>query len=209
VGKPPGYLISGCFGQVGEFMKKGIARISIFLGCLSLAGLGAAAQEVVHALAGTVNNIDPSAKTITVITDDGSGGTFKDMTNSHVSMEFDKSLRTDTVSAGDFKKSGARVIVYYYGFGNLRTVVALRSLGQGPFTKTSGTVIKFNKGDHSISVKDASGAVEVFKLTKDSVAETGSGVTEGLKFEPEKGDQVRVTSTQAGGVADALFINAA
>jgi hypothetical protein len=189
-------------------MMSRISSICIFFGCLSLASVAGIAQEVVHALTGTVNNINLTAKTITVITDDGSDGTFKDMTSSHTSIEFDKDVRTDATAADEFKKSGARVIVYYFGFGKGRTVVALRSLGPGPFTKSPGTVVKFEKGKHSLSIKDRSGAIESFEITRSTVVETGSGAVEGPKFEPGKGDQVQVISTEVNGSATALFVYA-
>jgi hypothetical protein len=78
---------------------------------------------------GTVNNINLTAKTITVVTDDGSGGTFKAMTNSKTPVEFDKTLRADATAADAFKKNETRVIVYYFGEGDERTAVALRDLG--------------------------------------------------------------------------------
>jgi len=188
-------------------MLRGFLRVSILVGCFSVASLAATAQEVVHALTGTVNSINLTAKTITVITDDGSYGIFKDMSTSHASIEFDKNIRTDSTAADEFKKSGERVIVYYYGFGTVRTVVALRSLGPGPFTKSRGTVVKFDKREHSLSIKDQSGAIESFKITRSTVADTGTGAVEGLKFEPGNGDQVQVISTVVSGGTTALFIN--
>lgn len=189
-------------------MWRGILKTFVLVGCVSLAPVLVPAQEVVHALSGTVNNINLAAKTITVITDDGSGGTFSAMTDSKKPVEFDKMLRADATAADAFREKGARVIVYYFGEGDVRTVVALRDLGPGPFTKVSGTVVKFDRGGHSFSIKDQTGAVESFKLTRSTVADTGSGVVEGLKFEPAKGDQVQIVSTQMTGSATALFVNA-
>ena len=101
-------------------MVKECVRISVLVGGLSLACLSATAQEVVHALVGTVNGVDAKAKTITILTDDGSSGTFKDMTDDHAAIEFDKDIRSESTAADEFnKKSGARVIVYYYGYGDL------------------------------------------------------------------------------------------
>jgi len=184
-----------------------ILSTCIFGGCFSLAAVCATAQEVVHALTGTVNNINLTARTITVITDDGSDGTFKDLTNPKAAIEFDKDIRTDATAADEFQKTGVHVIVYYYGFGTVRTVVALRSLGSGPFTKSNGSVVKFEKGEHSVSIKDQSGAIESFKITRGTVAETGIGAVDGLKFEPGKGEQLTVISTGVNGSATALFIN--
>jgi hypothetical protein len=183
-------------------------KISMLVGCFSLAARAATAQEIVHALTGTVSAIDAGAKTITVATDDGSDGTFHDLTDSRAAMKFDKSVRADATAAGDFKQQGARVIVYYFG-GGVRTVVALKSLGPGPFTTTSGTVVKFDKKEHSLTVKDQSGAIQSFNITPATIAETDSGVTAGLKFDPRKDERVIVSATQANGAATAVFINGA
>jgi hypothetical protein len=190
-------------------MSRALLKIVVFAGCISLVSLAATAQEVVHAMTGIVNNIDSAAKTITVFADDGSVGTFHDMAGSVNSIAFDKNLRTDATAADEFKKQGARVIVFYYGIGDGRTVVALKSLGEGPFSKNSGTVVKFDKKDHSLSIKDSSGAIELFKITTGTVADTDAGAAEGLKFDPHKGEPVRVIATQNDGSLTALFINGA
>jgi hypothetical protein len=187
-------------------MRRWILKTFFLVGCVSLASVPASAQEVVHAVSGTVNNVNLAAKTITVITDDGCGGTFKAMTNSRTPVEFDKTLRVDTIAADAFEKKQTRVIVYYFGAGDLRTAVALRDLGPGPFTKSSGTVVKFERREHSVSIKDQSGTVESFKITRSTVADTGSGAVEGFKFEPGKGDQVQVISTVVNSNATALFV---
>jgi hypothetical protein len=190
-------------------MSRALLRIVLLAGCFSLVSLAATAQEVVHALTGIVNNINSAAKTIAVITDDGSDGIFQDMTGSRTSIEFDKNIRTEATAADEFKKKGARVIVFYYGAGDVRTVVAIKSLGEGPFTKDSGTVVKFDKKEHSLTIKDSSGAIESFKITSSTVADTDAGAAEGLKFDPHKGESVRVIATQTDGSLTALFINGA
>jgi outer membrane lipoprotein-sorting protein len=190
-------------------MSRALLRIVLLAGCFSLVSLAATAQEVVHALTGIVNNINSAAKTIAVITDDGSDGIFQDMTGSRTSIEFDKNIRTEATAADEFKKKGARVIVFYYGAGDVRTVVAIKSLGEGPFMKDSGTVVKFDKKEHSLTIKDSSGAIESFKITSSTVADTDAGAAEGLKFDPHKGESVRVIATQTDGSLTALFINGA
>jgi hypothetical protein len=189
-------------------MRRGSFKVYLLVGYFFLATLAATAQEVVHALIGTVSSINPAAKTITVKTDDGSLGLFKDLINSKTRIEFDKNVRKDATAAEEFKKSGTYVIVYYFGLGRGRTVVALRGLGSGPFTKTVGTVDKFADKEHSISIREDSGVVKSFKITSDTIAETDTGAIEGLKFRPNKGDHVRVTATSENGSATAVLINA-
>ncbi len=166
------------------------------------------AQEVVHALAGIVSSINPTAKTISISTDDGSGGFFKDLVNSNVSLDFDKTIRADSTPVDAFTKKGAHVIVYYFGDGDVRTAVALRDLGGGPLQKISGSVYKFNKHEHLLIMKDAAGTSESFHIDPKTVAETAVGAVEGGKFDPKTGDHVRVTAPLADGTQDALFIRA-
>lgn len=188
-------------------MHRRMLRASIVFACFSFAVSAAFAQEVVHALTGTVSSIDPSAKTITVFTDRHAQTNFKDLTSSKVSIAFDKKMREGATPADSFKSNGAYVIVFYYGEGNARTAVAMRNLGNGPFAADTGTVVKFENRDHSISIKEDSGVVESFKISENTVAETGIGAVEGFKFQPQKGDSVRIVSSSASGSPTALFVS--
>jgi Cu/Ag efflux protein CusF len=174
-------------------------------GCLSFAALPAAAQEVVHALTGTVSSIDAAGKTITLFQDTGSQGTFNEMTNHKTAITIDKKLLAEATPADDFSKKGAYVIVFYFG-GESRTAVALRPLGTGPFTSAVGTVTKYEGHSHIITIKDDSGKEYTFKLSEDTVAEGGFGAVNGYKFQVEKGDHVRVVGTSSGNDAMALFV---
>lgn len=107
-------------------MRRGCFKVCLLIGCLLVATHAATAQEVVHALCGTVISINEAAKTITVSTDDGSEGLFKDFTESNVSLDFDKRIRAETTSAQAFTKNGVRAIVFYFGDRDVRTVVALQ-----------------------------------------------------------------------------------
>ena len=186
---------------------KRIFTFCILAGLFSMVSASAIAQEVVHAMAATVNSVDATAKTVTVTGDeDGTAGTYDELADSKTHLAFDKSLRADSTSAGEFKKSGDRAIVYYYGYGSMRTVVALRDLGTGPFTKSSGTVVKFEGRDHSISIKSDSGSIESFKVESNKVADTRQGAVSGSKYQPAKGTKVQLIVTQVNGSPTAVFI---
>lgn len=187
-------------------MLRRIAFCVALLLCLAGSGRLARAQAVVHALTGTVSSIDPATKTITMYLDGGTQGVFKDMTNTKVSMSVDKKILPDTSTPGDFKKTGAYVVVFYIGGSDERAAVALRSLGPGPFTATSGTVARFD-GRRSIAVQDPSGAVQSFKLSADTVAEGGSGAVSGLKFQADKGNRVHIVGGSKDGETVALFVS--
>src|ERR1700740_715819 len=107
-------------------MLKAFSQAWCLVGLVSLAAFTANAQEVVHALAGTVTSISPTERTITIKTDDGSEGLFHDLMKSNVSYEFDRNVRADSIPASAFTKKGAHVIVYYFGDGDVRTAVALQ-----------------------------------------------------------------------------------
>jgi hypothetical protein len=190
-------------------MLKKLFIAAILLGFFPLVSRVATAQEIVHALVGTVSSIDAEAKTITVATDDGSDGTFHDLTDAHAAIKFDKSLRNDSTAASEFKSQAARVIVYYYGAGSGRTAVALKDLGTGPFTTSTGTFVKFDKKERSLSIKDKTGAILSFTIAAGAIAETDGGVTEAIKFDPRKGIRINVLSTSANGNSTAVFINGA
>jgi hypothetical protein len=98
------------------------------------------------------------------------------------------------------------VIVYYFGFGDLRTVVAMRSLGPGPFTQSAGKVVSFDKKVRALTIADQSGGAQLFEVASDTVADTEMGAMGGLGFQPSKGDPVQVTSAVVNGNRTALFI---
>jgi len=187
-------------------MLNGKVRAGILAVCFLLISVAATAQEVVHALTGTVTSINASAKAISIYTDDRSEGFFKDMTNSNTKIEFDKDIRASATAVDSFKMKGAYVIVFYYGGGDVRTAVALRNLGAGPFSKDTGTIVKI-EGRNSISIADESGAIMSFNLTSNTVAETGYGAVIGSKYQPHKGDKVRVTAAVVNGSETALLVN--
>jgi hypothetical protein len=189
-------------------MLRRILLVCFITACFGFSGVAVSAQEVIHALTGTVSAVDPTAKTISVFLDTGSEGEFSDLTNGKIPSSFDKKLRLVTTAVDESKKKGAYVIVFYFGGSDTRTAVALRNLGAGPFTSVVGTVSKFESHGRSISVQDESGAIQTFKLDESTVAEGGSGATEGLKFDAQKGDRVRIVGSSAAGGLTALFVRA-
>jgi hypothetical protein len=174
--------------------------------CLGWMCRTATAQEVVHALTGTVSSIDPVSKTITLFLDGGSEGVFKDM-ESKTPLSVDKKVLADATAVDAFKQKGAYVIVLYFGGMDLRTAVALRSLGTGPFSAIDGTVSRFESHEHAISVADKSGTVQTFKINADTVAEGYAGAVDGLKFQAQKDDHVHVVGTSQNGSLIALFVS--
>jgi hypothetical protein len=185
-------------------MLRKILKTGALAGWFSFAISGAGAQEIIHAYAGTVSAVDAVSRTITVALADSSQEIFNDTADAKSSALLNKKMRDGVVAVSSVGK-GAYVIVYYFSSGKDHIAVGLRNLGPGPFIEEIGTV--FKRDDHSIAIRGKSGAVETFNVNPGTVAETSVGAVGGLKFQPEKGDHIRITATAAKGSADAQFID--
>jgi hypothetical protein len=185
-------------------MKRIVCCIALS-GCIGLGMVSAGAQQVVHALTGTVSSINTASKTISVFQDNGTQGDFSDATDSKTRLSIDKKVALETTAADVFKKTGAYVVVLYYGGDSDRTAVALKNLGSGPFTSASGTVAKFDS-KHSIAVEDSSGSTQIYRITQDTIGEGYLGAVDGFKFQAQKGDKVRIVASKDDSGLTALFV---
>lgn len=164
----------------------------------------AGAQMVVHAVSGMVKAVNPDSKTMDVTDDNGDTSHFK--LPSKPKATLDRSLQSDSVSASEFQHVGNYVVVYYYGYGNDVTAVAVKDLGAGPFRKIEGTVVSFDKHDRTMTVKDDAGKSEAIVLTDQMVLDSGMNVTSGRGYAPQKGYHVIATYAQAGDKNTAVFV---
>jgi hypothetical protein len=187
-------------------MMKVWFRACFFAACFALVATAVQAQQRVHALSGTVTSINAKVGMIEVDTDDGSSGHFRWMKSSGPSVDFDKTVSADATAADKFTLQGHHVIVYYFGEGEVRTAVALHDLGDGSVEKSTGTVVKLNRHDRVLTIKNSAGAEVSYHLDPKTVADTATGVMENFKFDLSKGDAVRVTAAQANGSDTALLI---
>jgi hypothetical protein len=168
---------------------------------------GAWAQMVVHAVSGTVKAVQPETQTVEVAVDPNSTSRFKLAENSKAPLEFDSELRADATDPAKFGHVGDYAVVYYYGYDDNRTAVAMKDLGPGPFTKVEGTVTGFDKHNRTVTLKDDSGKTVALKLDDHLVVDTDMSVDSGRHYSPHKGDRVRVTYTAANGANDAVFFH--
>ena len=187
-------------------MLKSCLSACVLVASLFLAAREGAAQEIVHALTGSVSSINTANGTITLLLDSGSQGTFKVMSSSKTHIAFDKKVAEDAVAANGFGKQGAYVVVFYFGTEDDRTAVAVKSLGAGPFSSLTGEVSNWNGHDHTLLVNDKNGAAHSYKVAPQTVAETYMGVVSGSKFDIDKGDPVRLVSSMKNGIPTVLFI---
>jgi hypothetical protein len=186
-------------------MSKGIICSIVLSVCLGLVQPSASAQQVVHALTGTVSSINSATKTISVFQDNGIQGQFTDGTDAKARFSIDKKVALETTAAEAFKNAGAYVVVLYYGSDQERTAVALKNLGSGPFTSVTGMVVKL-EGKHFIAVADETGATQTFKISQDTIGEGYMGAVDGYKFQAQKGDKVRIVGSKDGNELTALFV---
>jgi hypothetical protein len=188
------------------FMRRILWECLILFALVSTACTTLRAQEIVHALTGLVTAVNPADNSITVKTNDGSEGYFKYEKKLRTSIEFDKSVRDEATEPSTYNKVGDRVVVYFFGDGQARTVVALRDLGKAPLDVSSGTVVKTRSG--SLIIKNQAGVTETYQFAKDATAETSDGVVSGLKFHPDKGTQITVRYREESGNKVAQFVRA-
>ncbi len=186
-------------------MFRALVKFCLLTGCVISLQVSLAAQEVVHALTGTVSSIDKATHSIAVLQDVGGSNVFQDLTNPKTRFDFDKKVQAGTIAADAFNANGAYVIVFYIGMSDNRTAVAFKNLGAGPFSSAVGTIKKFERG-RSVTVQDESGALQTFKITPDTVAEGYAGAVDGSRFQAQAGDKVRIVSGVVGGAPAALFI---
>lgn len=181
-------------------------RFTFVLAALGLLAPSASpAQEIVHAMIGTVSSIDSGAKTITLL-QGTSHQVFKATVNPSVRLAFDKKMAESTQPAANFQTLGAYVVVLYFGGAESQTAVALRSLGKGPFSSTSGEVSSWDRHRHVITVTDSAGAIHQFNITPETIAETNMGCLNGSRYQADKGEKVRIVSDVEKGGATALFV---
>jgi len=178
----------------------------VFSGVILSGAQTASCQMVVHAVSGAVKVINPSSNSIDVDVEDASRGHFKTSSKSSVALDFDNDLRGDAVDANTFRDTNSFVVVYYYGFGDNRTAVAIKDLGKGPFDKFTGTVLDFDKHNHILSVQTKKAGKVEFRLSEKAVVDTGTSLQSGEKYRPGKGYTVRVTATASNGEHVALFV---
>jgi hypothetical protein len=186
-----------------------LSKIVLLATCFSLAPSIAIAQQRVHALSGTLRTIYPKIQMTEIDTDDGSSGHFQWLKKSDGAIDFDKNVSADAITADKFTTKDTHVIVFYCGEDVVRTIVALRDLGVGPFANSTGTVVKLDRHEHLLTIKNSKGGEESFHIDPKTVADTEFGVATNYKFDLSKGTQVRVLATQANGSQTALLITPA
>ena len=195
-------------GRRRRHVRAKVLHMLFVTGCLSIACVSAQAQEVVHAMTGDVSSVNAAAKTLTLKLDDGSLASFQKASAAASSTNLDKEMQAHTTAPAEFNHVGAHVVVFYYGFGDQRTAVAIKDLGTSPLNDKAGSVTDFDHHQHVVTVKGDTSGPQSFTLDEQTVVETPDGVIDGRRYHPNKGDHVTVVSGSAKGSTAALFIAA-
>ncbi len=178
-------------------MMKTLALVGAF--ALS-ASLTLAAQDVVHAVDGTVKKVDSGTKTIVVATKDGTEHTFH--YTGDVAVDGAKDTEKGTVDAAHGVSEGSKVAVHYTVDGGKETAHEIDKLGDDGLKATDGTVSHIDKGAKTIAVKTADGTEQTFRLTDRAAKDTGKGIATGA----DKSAKVTVYYTEKAGVKTAHFV---
>jgi hypothetical protein len=162
--------------------------------------LSLAAQDVVHAVDGTVKKVDAGTKTLVVEAKDGTEHTFHYA--SDVTVDGAKDTKKGTVDAAHGVEEGSKVAVHYTVVGGKETAHEIDRIGDDGLKATDGTVSHMDRGAKTIAVKTADGSEETFRMTDRAAKDTGKDVAEGA----DKSAKVTVYYTEKAGVKTAHFV---
>ena len=178
---------------------------AVLLGLAMLAGQAMAAEDVTHAVAGTVSKVDKASKTLVIKAADGTEHTFKytEKTTVRGAKDASKDAKNSMLDAYMDGKEGTNVIVHYTEKGADKTAVAVEDLGKDGVKVSEGTVTKVDKAAHTVTVKTKEGAEETYDLSKDAVIDSGKGIVK----ETKEGEKVTVHYTEEGGKKIAHFLH--
>jgi hypothetical protein len=178
-------------------MIKTLAMVS----ALALAtSLSLAAQDVVHAVDGTVKKVDAGTKTLVVDAKDGTEHTFHYA--SDVTVDGAKDTKKGTVDAAHGVEEGSKVAVHYTVDGGKETAHEIDKIGDDGLKATDGTVSHIDRGAKTIAVKTADGSEQTFRMTDRAAKDTGKDIAEGT----DKSAKVTVYYTEKAGVKTAHFV---
>lgn len=161
------------------------------------------AQDVVHAVHGTITKVDSASKTVAVKTADGTEHTIKFVDKTTVHGADAAADVTADAAKDSFHglKEGSEVVAHYTVKGTEKTAVEVDKVGKDGMKATEGTVTEIDRGTKVVAVKTADGTVQTFKMSDHAVADAGKGVGKGT----EKSAKVTVYYTEESGKKIAHF----
>jgi len=179
---------------------KGLVSFAI----LAFAGPSLLAQEIVHAMAGTIAQIDPANSSITLQLTDNKSVSFDLKPHVSTPISFDKTLRDESAMASGLPKEANHVIVYYYGLSPA-VAVSVKDLGK-VIEAITGTIVGISETNRTITVQSEAGRGETCYVSDQTTVETAYGAVDGTKYSPRKGEKVNAVCNYEAGKEVAQFI---
>jgi hypothetical protein len=183
-------------------------RLALLLACAATLAGAANGQEVIHAAYGTIVDANATTNDFSVRAWDGPIVDFHAASKSAKPVTFEKNLRAQTVAATGEHLKGTKVLVFYYGYGNVRTAVAIKDVGQEDVGKVNGAVEKYDRHNHELTIAGQGSSPTLLALTAQTVVDTPDGVVEGNKFHADKGEQINAVFAKDAGTNSAVLIDA-
>jgi hypothetical protein len=166
---------------------------------LSIVSMAHAAEDVVSAVHGTIEKVDPVTKTLVVKAEDGTDHSLHllDTTTVH-GVRASAEAGTDSWQG---LKDGTEVVAHYSRRGTKDTALEVDNVGKDGLKATEGTIKGLDRGGKKMVVKTADGTESTFRLTDDAAKDAGKGIVEGT----EKGTKVTVYYSEDTGEKVAHF----
>ena len=158
-----------------------------------------AADDVVGAVHGVIEKIDPAAKTLLVKASDGTEHSvhFLDSTAVH-SAHVTKEVAADSWHG---LKKGSEVVVHYTKRGSEETAGAIDKIGDDGLKESKGAVESIDRTGKTMTVKTEDGAKTTFQMTDDAAKTAGKDISK----DSEKGAHVTVYYSEKAGKKIAHF----
>ena len=163
------------------------------------------AQEIVHAMAGTVAGIDPTTGSITLQLSDRTSASFDFKPDLSAQVSFDKTLREQSGTASELSKGATHVIVYYYGLSPL-TAIAVKDLG-AKVESITGTIASINEIGRYITIQSEAGQQATCSVSNETTVETPYGAVDGTKYSAQRGEKASMVCNYEAGKELAQFIH--
>jgi hypothetical protein len=180
---------------------KGLATVMI----LACAQPSLLAQEIVHAMVGTVTEVDPTSSSITLQLSDRASASFDFKPDLSAPVSFDKTLREEPETASKLPTMATHVIVYYYGLSPV-IAIAVKDMGN-KVDSITGTITNTNEAGRYITIQSETGHLATCSVSNETTVETPYGAVDGSKYSPKKGDQVSAVCNYEDGRELAQFIH--
>lgn len=174
-----------------------IKRIVLVVALVSAAAY--ADEDLVHAIHGTIEKVDHSAKTVVIKTGDGVEH-FLRLTDD-VAVHGAKASENGTSASWHGLTKGSEVVAHYTTRGTEDSAVEIDKVGKDGLKAAVGSVRELDRGGKRLLIDTGEGGKETFRLTDHSSQDAGKDVAK----ETKKGAKVTVYYTENAGKKVAHF----